>query len=85
MMLIWRSILLMAVVWLMLPPSAQASPPLALETTIPLQRVVIFGSSNPQTTGVFFSMDGAAVARTVMPIMWECGMHLIRASCEGRA
>src|SRR5262249_2526389 len=42
MMLIWRSILLMAVVWLMAPLSAQASPPLALETTIPLQRVVIF-------------------------------------------
>ena len=83
MMLIWRSILLVAVVWLMAPLSAQASPPLALETTIPLQRVVIFGPSNAQTTGVFFSMGRAAVVRTVMPIMWEYGMHLIRASCEG--
>jgi hypothetical protein len=63
MMLIWRSILLVAVVWLMAPPSTQASPPppLASETAIPLQRVVIFGASNAQTTGVFFSI-GAAVS-----------------------
>jgi hypothetical protein len=62
MMLIWRSIMLIAVVWLMAPLSAQASPPLALETTISLQRVVIVGSSNAQTTGVFFSMGSAAVS-----------------------
>jgi hypothetical protein len=39
MMVIWQRILLVAVVWLMSPPSAQASPPLALETTIPLHDV----------------------------------------------
>jgi hypothetical protein len=62
MMLIRRSILPVAVVWLMAPLSALASPPLALETTIPLQRVVIFGPSNAQATGVFFSMGSAAVS-----------------------
>jgi len=62
MMLIWRDIMLMAVVWLMAPLPAQASPLLALDTTIPLQRVVIFGPSNAQTTGVFFSMGSAAVS-----------------------
>ena len=62
MMLIWRSILLVTVVWLMAPPSAQASPPLALETTITLQRVVMSVPSNAQTTGVFFSMGSAAVS-----------------------
>jgi hypothetical protein len=51
----------MAVVWLMVPLSAQASPPPAFETTIPRQLVVIFGPSNAQTTGVFFSMGSAAV------------------------
>ena len=39
MMVIWRRILLVAVVWLMSPLSAQASPPLALEATIPLHDV----------------------------------------------
>jgi hypothetical protein len=39
MMLIWRCILLVAAVWLMSPLSARASPPLALEATIPLHDV----------------------------------------------
>jgi DNA-binding beta-propeller fold protein YncE len=38
-MQIWRRILLVAVVWLVSPLSAQASPPLVLETTIPLHGV----------------------------------------------
>ena len=50
----------MAVVWLMPPPSARASPPLALGTTTPLHRLAISGPSNAQTTGVFFSMGSAA-------------------------
>jgi hypothetical protein len=39
MMVIWRRTLLVAVVWLMSPLSAQALPPLALEATIPLHDV----------------------------------------------
>jgi DNA-binding beta-propeller fold protein YncE len=39
MMLIWRCILPVAVVWLMSPLLARASPPLALEATIPLHDV----------------------------------------------
>jgi hypothetical protein len=62
MMLICRCILLIAAVWLMAPLSAQASPPLALETTIPLRVVVMSVPSNAQTTGVFFSMGSAAVS-----------------------
>jgi hypothetical protein len=62
MMLIWRSILLVAVVWLMAPLSARASPPLALETTIPLHVVVMSVPSNAQATDVFSSMGSAAVS-----------------------
>jgi hypothetical protein len=38
-MQIWRRILLVAVVWLMSPLSAEASPPLVLEATLPLHDV----------------------------------------------
>ena len=62
MMLIRCCILLVAVAWLIAPLSAQASPPLALETAIPLQGVVMFVPPNAQTTGVFFSMGSAAVS-----------------------
>jgi hypothetical protein len=62
MMLIWQCILLMAVAWLMAPLSAQAAPPLAMETTIPLHGVAVCVPSNALTTGVFFSMRSDAVS-----------------------